>query len=144
MDNYNMNQVVLAVDFDGTICEVDYPSIGRERKGAKEYINKLYDEGYTIVINTCRTNDGAFKAESIAKQFLEIRGIKYHYFNENPEFLIKMYGCDTRKISADVYIDDKCMFDIPSWKEKYVIIKAKYPDPNDKTVPSLIPNPKQR
>jgi hypothetical protein len=134
MDKYNKNQVVLSVDFDGTICEVDYPSIGRERKGAKEYINKLYDEGYCIVINTCRSDDGEFMAAAIAKQFLHLRGIKYHYFNENAEFLIKMYGCDTRKISADIYIDDKCLFEIPSWERKYEIIKKKFPNPKDKTV----------
>lgn len=125
-------QVVLAVDFDGTICTVSYPEIGRERMGAKEFINKLYDEGYVIVINTCRSDDGKIQAAQMAKDFLRIRGIKYHFFNENPDFLIEYYGCDTRKISADVYIDDKCLFQIPSWEEKYNIIKAKYPNPTDK------------
>jgi hypothetical protein len=116
--------VVIAVDFDGTICTLSYPAIGRERKGAKEYINKLYDEGYAIVINTCRQG----KAVEDAKTFLEIRGIKYDEINENIPSLIELYGCDTRKISADVYIDDKCLFEIPSWKAKYRIIKKKFPE----------------
>lgn len=122
---FGNDAVVIAVDFDGTICTLGYPEIGRERKGAKERINQLYDEGYAIVINTCRQG----KAAEDAKTFLKIRGIKYDEFNENMPFLIDLYGCDTRKISADVYIDDKCLFDIPSWKDKYKIIKKKYPEP---------------
>jgi hypothetical protein len=116
--------VVIAVDFDGTICTLSYPAIGRERKGAKEYINKLYDEGYAIVINTCRQG----LAAEAAKTFLEIRGINYDEFNENMPHILDLYGTDTRKISADVYIDDKCLFEIPSWKNKYKIIKKKFPE----------------
>lgn len=121
--------VILAIDFDGTICEVDYPGIGRERAGAKEWINKLYEEGYLIVINTCRTNDGEVPAQDMASDFLNLRGIKFHKINENFEHLIELYGCDTRKISADMYIDDRCLFDIPTWEEKYKIIKKKFPKP---------------
>lgn len=126
---YGIDNVVLAIDFDGTICTTSYPEIGRERKDAKEIINKLYDEGYLIVINTCRSDGGKYKAESIVRTFLELRGIKYHTINENLPHLIEYYGCDTRKISADVYIDDKCLYDIPSWKEKYKIIKKRFPNP---------------
>jgi len=129
---YKPEHVILGVDFDGTICGVGYPEIGRERKGAKEFINKLYDEGYIIVINTCRSDDGEYPAAQMARDFLRIRGIKYHAFNENMPHLIEYYGCDTRKISADVYIDDKCLFEIPSWEEKYRIIKNKFPNPKDK------------
>jgi hypothetical protein len=127
-----VKQVVLAIDFDGTICTVSYPEIGRERVGAKEFINKLYDEGYLIVINTCRSDGGEHKAETMVREFCKLRGIKYHTVNENLDFLIEHYGCDTRKISADVYIDDKCLFELPSWEQKYNIIKAKFPNPKDK------------
>jgi hypothetical protein len=129
---YQPEHVVLAVDFDGTVCTVDYPEIGRERMGAKETINKLYDEGYMIIINTCRTDAGVHKAATMAQDFLKLRGIKYHHFNVNAPHILELYGCDTRKISADVYIDDKCLFEIPSWEHKYDIIKKKYPNPFDK------------
>ena len=124
--------VIIAIDFDGTICTVDYPEIGREREGAKEFINKLYEEGYAIVINTCRTDEGEFKAAQMARDFLKIRGINYHTFNENLPHLLEIYGCDTRKISADVYIDDKCLFDLPTWEQNYNIIKARFPNPFNK------------
>lgn len=132
--------VIIAVDFDGTICTVDYPEIGRERVGAKEFINKLYDEGYAIVINTCRSDDGDYAAAQMARDFLKIRGIRYHSFNENLPHLIQFYGCDTRKISADVYVDDKCLFQLPTWEQKYNIIKAKYPNPFDKNDKEYTPS----
>lgn len=117
-------EVIIAIDFDGTICEVSYPKVGKERKDAKKYINKLYQEGYGIVINTCRTLGPAEKAI----KFLKKRNINYDYFNTNFPHLIELYGNDCRKISADVYIDDKCLFEIPSWKEKYKIITTKFPN----------------
>ena len=129
---HTIDSVVLAVDFDGTICTAAYPEIGRERMGAREFINQLYEDGYYIIIHTCRTDDGEYPAAQMAKDFLRIRDIKYHLFNENAKFVIDFYGCDTRKISADVYIDDKCLFDIPSWEEKYEIIKKRFPDPTNK------------
>jgi hypothetical protein len=127
-----IKQVVIAIDFDGTICTVSYPEIGREREGAKEFINMLYDEGYLIVINTCRSDGGDHKAETIVRDFMKLRGIKYHAINENLDFLIEYYKCDTRKISADVYIDDKCLFTLPTWEQKYNLIKRKFPNPKDK------------
>ena len=127
--DFQPQHVILAVDFDGTICTVGYPEIGRERIDAKEIINKLYDEGYMIIINTCRTDVGKHKAATMAKDFLRIRGIKYHHFNVNAPHVLEMYECDTRKISADVYIDDKCLFQIPEWDYKYEMIKKRYPNP---------------
>ena len=60
-------EIIIAIDFDGTICEVDYPAVGEIREGAPEFINMLYHEGYGIVINTCRSGEAA----EIAKKFLK-------------------------------------------------------------------------
>lgn len=120
MNNF---KAIIAVDFDGTIVEVAYPDIGIIREKAVEYINKLYDEGYGIVINTCRS--GEYEQNCI--NFLKENKIKYHHINENFPHLIELYNMDCRKISADCYIDDKClMWNIPSWEEKYNIIKKKF------------------
>lgn len=115
-------KAIVAIDCDGTIWEDAYPKIGRLREGAREYINRLYREGYGIVINTCRA--GLTLADAI--NFLDNNGIKYHYVNCNFPFLIEKYGMDCRKISADVYIDDKCLYNIPTWEEKYEIINKKF------------------
>lgn len=118
----NNYKAIISVDFDGTIVELAYPEIGEIRPEAVKYINKLYDEGYGIVINTCRSGD----KETDCIKFLIRNNIKFHYINHNFPHLIELYGCDCRKISADVYIDDKCLFEIPSWKEKYDIISEKF------------------
>ena len=59
--------------------------------------------GHTIIIATCR--EGDFQEE--AKEALDMEGVHYDYFNENCPERIKKYGWDSRKIGADIYIEDK-------------------------------------
>lgn len=114
--------MIVVIDFDGTIVEDAYPEIGLLRRNAKEVINRLYEEGNYIVINTCRS--GAFEIDACT--FLEGEGVKYHYINHNPPHLIEKFGQDCRKISGDIYIDDKCLMGIPDdWEEIYDMIKGK-------------------
>lgn len=112
----------IAIDFDGTIVEEAYPGIGKLRKDADKYINMLYDEGINILINTCRA--GSFEGE--AENFLRRKGIKYHYLNCNLPERVEFFKQDCRKLSAEVYIDDKCLFELPSWEEIYKLIKVKH------------------
>ena len=120
MDN---KQIILAIDFDGTIVELDYPNIGKLRKNAVKYINKLYNENYLIIINSCRAN----KEEKEMKTFLKKNNIKFHFINENDPLRIEYFGTDTRKISANVYIDDKNLGKLLSWRKIYKKVKAKNP-----------------
>lgn len=116
-------KAVISVDFDGIVAECDYPRIGNLREGASYYINKLIDEGYGIVINTCRS--GKFQTD--AEDFMAIHNVKYHHINENFPFLIDYYNGDSRKISADVYIDDKSIFwDNYSWRQIYEEITKRF------------------
>jgi hypothetical protein len=121
--SYNPNfKAVLAIDFDHTICISDYPNLGMERKDAGYYIRKLEQEGYGIVINTCR--EGIALADGI--KWLHKNAIPYHYVNCNFPHIIEMYSADCRKISADLYIDDKCLTGLPEWSEIYNIIIKKF------------------
>lgn len=92
-----------SIDVDNTIYEEQYPRVGPLIDGAKETINWLYDNGHTIIIDTCRT--GAYAEDAMAH--MDRDGIKYHYFNNNDPRRITQYGNDSRKISADINIDDK-------------------------------------
>lgn len=94
---------VIAIDFDGTIVEDDFPRIGKLKNNAKEVLNFLY-ENNIVIIWTCRT--GKFKDKAIS--FLKENNIKYHFFNENINN--KIYSEDSRKINADIFIDDKNIF----------------------------------
>jgi hydroxymethylpyrimidine pyrophosphatase-like HAD family hydrolase len=95
--------MIINLDFDGTIFKEDWPNIGEILPSAKDVINKLYDAGDTIVICTCRENHHRYDAEMA----LLDHGIKYHYFNENVPERIHQFGNDSRKIGADIYIEDK-------------------------------------
>jgi len=113
---------ILAIDFDLTICMSDYPNLGNERFNAGYYIRKLHEEGYGIVINTCREGH----ALSDAMHWLDEHNIPYHFVNCNFPHLINKYGADCRKISADMYIDDKGVDSLPEWDEIYTKINAKF------------------
>lgn len=46
----------IAVDFDGTLCDEDYPCIGQPKQGAKPMLALLRRFGFEIVIWSCRTS----------------------------------------------------------------------------------------
>lgn len=118
----NRVPIVLAIDFDETIAINDpFPNIIGLVPEANLYIRKLYEEGYHIVINTCRSGENAKQA----MEYLDAQKIPFHNFNENHPALVGFYSIDCRKISADIYIDDKNLHSLPSWEEIYQIVISK-------------------
>lgn len=103
--------MIIAIDFDGVIVTNRYPEIGIPLLGMLNVMDGLYDDGHTIIINTCRV--GKYAEE--AKAFLLNTGIPFHYFNQNHPERTAKYGEDCRKISADLYIDDKNLGGFPGW-----------------------------
>ncbi len=117
--NLNFEKVILCVDFDGTIVEHEYPDMGELKEGAKEYINKLYDEGYYIIIWTCRA--GYPLVDMI--NFLDDKGVKYHKINENAPF--EMIGFKpSPKVFCNIHIDDTNLGGLPEWKDIYRMVKV--------------------
>ena len=120
--------MIIAIDFDGTIVKTKVDErkivIKRNKLLAKKIINKLYND-HTIIINTLRVDKGKRKYLSEAKKWLKKEGIKYHYINENSKEVVEGYWGDTRKIAADIYIDDKNIISLVSWPIIYLIIKLK-------------------
>lgn len=116
---------ILAIDFDGTIVENAWPKIGTMRKDADKYILRLKKAGFTIIIWTCREG----KDQEDAIQFLKDNNIPFDYVNENPQVMKDFYSNDSRKIGADLYIDDKMIgFNNMSWEDIYTAIKEFFPD----------------
>jgi hydroxymethylpyrimidine pyrophosphatase-like HAD family hydrolase len=117
------NKFVLAVDFDGTIVDHEYPNIGKLKPYAKEIINKLYKEGHTIIIWTCRSNAHKdFDDLNDMYYFLKSNKIKFHKINKNANCV--KFGCFP-KIYADYYIDDRNLLATDDWKLMYEIIQDK-------------------
>ncbi|MDR0370769.1 MAG: HAD hydrolase family protein [Prevotellaceae bacterium] len=104
--------MIIAIDFDGTIVENDFPRIGALIPDAKETINRLHDEGHYIIIWTCRHGDKLTEAVN----FLSHNHIMFNAVNaDNPENTA-MYGDTGRKIYAHIYIDDRNAGGLPPWK----------------------------
>jgi hypothetical protein len=114
----NMKQFLLAVDFDHTCNISDYPAIGDEVPGAIASLKYLHSLGHRIQIWTCRHGESL----AVAKKWLDEQGVPYERINENCPLLIEKYS-ETRKMSADFYIDDKNIGGLPSWETIVSIIE---------------------
>jgi hydroxymethylpyrimidine pyrophosphatase-like HAD family hydrolase len=97
--------MIIAIDFDGTICRDAWPDIGEPIPGALEAIRVMREHGHTLILWTCR--EGAALDAAIA--WLEDHGVWgcFEGANVNAREMVKRYGNDCRKIGADMYIDDR-------------------------------------
>ena len=102
----NNRPTVIAVDFDGTLCEKDYPKIGSPKTWLINALSNLQKRGAFIVLWTCR--EGVLLDNAL--RFLEGVGFTPDAVNTNAPFLIEKFGNDCRKVGADFYIDDKSYF----------------------------------
>lgn len=109
--------LVIAIDFDGTIVEHRYPFIGRIRPFAFETMEALQIKGHRLILWSHR----AGKKLDEAVKFCNSHGIEFYAVNKNyPEEAWD--ESDSRKILADIYIDDRNLGGLPSWGEIYNII----------------------
>lgn len=99
----SMDFKVIAVDFDGTLCENHWPDIGAPNVEVINYIKCQKLAGSKIILWTCRT-DGDLKN---ALTWCKKQGLEFDAVNSNIPEAIELYGSDSRKIYADEYIDDK-------------------------------------
>lgn len=93
----------IAIDFDGTLFETDYPEIIRPMPNAIKSLFRLKEAGFVLILNTCR--EGRYLQDAI--NAIESYGIEFDGYNENPEGFEKLGFADSRKIGASVYIDDR-------------------------------------
>lgn len=122
----------IAIDFDGTIVEDKYPSIGRERPFALRTLRALQEKGFLLILWTCRSG-----AElTAAVEFCRKGGVEFYAVNENYEGELGHGGCP-RKIDADIYIDDRNFGPLPSWGEIYQTLTGEQTKDQPKTGESL-------
>ena len=114
--------MTIAVDFDGTIVEHEYPKIGKPIPFAFDVLRKLQDEHHKLILWTMR--EGELLQEAI--KYCEKRGVYFYAHNKNyPEE--EFQEGDPRKIGADIYIDDRNIGGLPEWGMIYNIIKIGNP-----------------
>ena len=101
-----MISLIIAVDFDGTICENEYPSCGSPHEGIIKRLLKCKKAGHELILWTCRS--GQQLEEAI--EYCAVYGLEFDAVNKNLDRLIEMFdGSDSRKVVADIYLDDRAM-----------------------------------
>lgn len=94
---------IVAVDFDGTLVEDRFPDIGNEKAAMCDAIKRLQNFGVKTILWTSRTG----KLLEDAVNWCEDNGFNFTKINENIDEVQELTGLDTRKVYANVYIDDK-------------------------------------
>lgn len=99
-----MKQEIWAIDFDGTLCESQWPDIGAPRLDVINAVKKAKQCGDKIILWTCREGERLKEAVEWCKKW----EIEFDAVNDNlPEMIKKHGGNNSRKIFADYYVDDK-------------------------------------
>lgn len=96
------SRLVIAIDFDGTCVEHDYPAVGLEVEGAVETLRALNKRGHRLILFTMRSGE---KLEAAVRWFRD-RKIELWAVNENPE---QRSWTASPKVYADYYIDDSAL-----------------------------------
>ena len=111
--------MTIAVDFDGTIVEERYPDIGDERPFATETLRMLIRDKHKLILWTVR--EGELLEEAV--NWCKDRGVEFYAVNkEYPEEKEEWNNHFSRKIKADVWIDDRNIGGLPDWGQIYQMI----------------------
>ncbi|HYW95255.1 MAG TPA: hypothetical protein VE870_06695 [Bacteroidales bacterium] len=115
--------MIIAVDFDGTIVEHRYPDIGKEKLFAFETLRSLQKKRHQLILWTFRS--GKELEEAVA--FCQEHGVEFYAVNKSyPEEQFDEITM-SRKIQADIFIDDRNVGGFPGWGEIWHMLN---PDEN--------------
>jgi len=111
--------MIIAVDFDGTIVEDAYPMIGKPIPFAIDVLHKLAnEEHHQLVLWTVR--QGKYLDDAI--EYCRNNGVEFYAANKlYPEE--DEYNFFSRKLCADIFIDDRNVGGLPDWGLIYDMIK---------------------
>lgn len=117
------NKLTIAVDFDGTIVEDAYPGIGKPKIFAFETLKRLQEDGHRLILWTYRHGDRLEAAVAFCKK----NGVDFYCVNRSfPEE--EFDSTKSRKIHADLFIDDRNIGGVLGWGEVYQILtKLEFP-----------------
>lgn len=97
---------IYAVDFDQTLAFGKWPLAEQPNTSLINKLISLQTGGDKIILWTCRTGDRLDAAVELCND----NGLHFDAINENLSEVLAMYdNVDSRKITADYYIDDKSL-----------------------------------
>ena len=114
--------MIIAVDFDGTIVTHEYPNIGKPIPFAIDTLKKLQREEHQLILWSCR--EGALLDEALA--YCRERGLEFYAANSNYPEEEPEHG-SSRKLVADLFIDDRNLGGLPDWGVIYQMIHSGKP-----------------
>ncbi len=110
--------MVIAVDFDGTIVEHCYPSIGAERPFATDTLKLLMRDQHRLILWSVR--EGELLDEAVA--WCRERGVEFYAVNRDYPEEQGSESDFSRKVKADLFIDDRNLGGLPDWGTIYKMI----------------------
>lgn len=112
--------MTIAVDFDGTIVEHRYPEIGKELPFATETLRMLIADQHKLILWSVR--EGKLLEEAV--EWCRERGVEFYAVNKDfPEEKVEYNNHFSRKIKADLWIDDRNIGGLPDWGTIYRMVK---------------------
>ena len=98
--------MIYCFDLDGTLCNTEGNNYSEStpKKDRIAVVNKLYDQGHTILIDTARGSVSGKNYFFFTLNQLKSWGLKFHTLRTGT------------KIGADVFIDDKGISDLNFFK----------------------------
>ncbi len=111
--------MTIAVDFDGTIVEHRYPKIGKEIPFATQTLRMLIADRHKLILWSVR--EGKLLEEAV--EWCRERGIEFYAVNKDfPEEDLEKNQHFSRKLKADIWIDDRNIGGLPDWGTIYQMI----------------------
>ena len=111
--------MTIAVDFDGTIVEHRYPEIGKELPFATQTLRMLIADRHKLILWSVR--EGKLLEDAV--EWCRQRGVEFYAVNKDfPEEDLTKNQSFSRKLKADVWIDDRNVGGLPDWGTIYQMI----------------------
>lgn len=112
------NSKIIAVDFDGTIAEDAYPKVGKAKMFAFETLKRFQQDGHRLILWTYRHG----KELDDAVEFCSKNGVEFYAINNSFSGEEFNPANASRKLNADIFIDDRNLGGFPGWGEVYKIV----------------------
>jgi hypothetical protein len=102
----------VAIDFDGTVVEHEFPEIGQPAPGAFEWMRRWQDAGAKLLLWTMRSDGRTGKGRANGPVLTEAvdfclgEGLEFFGVNDNPT---QAAWTGSRKVYAHVYVDDAAL-----------------------------------
>lgn len=106
--------MIICTDFDKTLAFAPYPHVGNPNTALINHLIECRKHGDKIILWTMR--EGAVL--DLAVDFCKSFGLEFDAVNANLPELVEQWGGDSRKVFADVYIDDKA-YNVRDYMKRY-------------------------